>query len=898
MSKIGDLFLDLNLNTKPFDTQMSNIGNYANKSMAKSFSGIGKIVAGAFATGSLVAFGKSCLDLGSDLAEVQNVVDVTFPHMNAQVDSFAKNAINQFGLSETVAKRITGTYGAMSKAFGFSEQAAYDMATSLTGLAGDVASFYNLDPTEAYTKLKSVFSGETETLKDLGIVMTQNALDQYALANGFGKTTAQMSEQEKVMLRLQFVTQQLNAASGDFARTSDSWANKVRVLSLNFQSLKATIGQGLISVLSPLISLLNNIIVKLQKAAQYFVAFVNLITGNKKTSTTLGSVSSGVDKISSGLGSASTGASNLANNVGGVGKAAKKAAKEMGSLASFDDIRNLKTSSSSGNGENSGSSGGNASGMGDVGLGLGGDNTASFDIDTSGMEKGINKMKSLWNGFTSFLKKNKAVILSILAGIGAGFLTFETLMNWGNISKGVSSLTAPLKWVAAAFSTLFGSIAEGSGILVGFQAVFGTAAGTAALVAVGVASVTAALVYLYQTSDSFRNLVNTAVTSLMEILTGLWTSILQPFFAFLSDVFNTILIPLATFIAKTFVKGVEAVFTIVLSLWNNVLAPLANFLVDVLAIALQGVIDIWTAWKPMIEMIFDALNWLWDNALSPLVDFIVGTFCDGFKQWGDLINDLIPSVKQMFQGLIDFFVGIFTLDMEKAWSGIREIFEGFSSFLSTVFKTDWTNTLGVLGVPLNTLLSTIKSIWNMIKGVFNGIITFVSGTFTGNWKKAWNGVKSIFSSIVSGLANIFKSPINAIISGINSFIGGLNKIKIPDWVPGVGGYGFNIPKIPKLAQGGYVEANTPRLAMIGDNKRYGEIVSPENKMFEVMMSALKTYGLKNKDNEDIQVLVSILYEILEAIRSLRLVVDGDSLNDDNRKRDKERALRTGKMIIE
>ena len=86
----------------------------------------------------------------------------------------------------------------MTKAFGFNEQKAYEMSTALTSLAGDVASFYNISQDEAYTKLKSVFTGETETLKDLGVVMTQSALDAYAMANGFGKTTQEMSEAEKV----------------------------------------------------------------------------------------------------------------------------------------------------------------------------------------------------------------------------------------------------------------------------------------------------------------------------------------------------------------------------------------------------------------------------------------------------------------------------------------------------------------------------------------------------------------------------------------------------------------------------------------------------------------------------------------------------------------------------
>ena len=168
-NSVGQIGLDLVANTQGFQRQMSGITG-----MAKS---AGKALAGAFAVKKLVDFGKECLDLGSDLAEVQNVVDVTFPAMSEKVDSFAKSAASSFGLSETMAKQYVGTFGSMAKAFGFTEQQAYGMGAALTGLSGDVASFYNLSQDEAYTKLKSVFTGETESLKDLGVVMTQTAMD-------------------------------------------------------------------------------------------------------------------------------------------------------------------------------------------------------------------------------------------------------------------------------------------------------------------------------------------------------------------------------------------------------------------------------------------------------------------------------------------------------------------------------------------------------------------------------------------------------------------------------------------------------------------------------------------------------------------------------------------------
>lgn len=196
-------------------------------------------------TTATVKFTKEALKNASDLEEVQNVVDVVFDDMSESVDKFSKNAIQQYGLSETIAKKYIGSFGAMAKSFGFTTEEAAKMSTSLTGLAGDVASFYNLDSDAAYTKLKSVFTGETESLKELGVVMTQNALDQYALEKGYGKTTKQMTEQEKVALRYKFVLDRLSQASGDYANTSDHWANMVRTAKLEIQSLSGEVGSEL-----------------------------------------------------------------------------------------------------------------------------------------------------------------------------------------------------------------------------------------------------------------------------------------------------------------------------------------------------------------------------------------------------------------------------------------------------------------------------------------------------------------------------------------------------------------------------------------------------------------------------------------------------------------------------
>lgn len=165
---VGAVDFDLLLNSNPFNKGLKNASTQIKSSgIENSLKNIGKMALAAFSVKAIINFGKECINLGSDLAEVQNVVDVTFGNLNTEVNKFAENAITQFGLGQTVTKKYVGTFGAMAKAFNFSNQEALAMSETLTGLTGDVASFYNLSSDEAYTKLKSVFTGETETLKDL-----------------------------------------------------------------------------------------------------------------------------------------------------------------------------------------------------------------------------------------------------------------------------------------------------------------------------------------------------------------------------------------------------------------------------------------------------------------------------------------------------------------------------------------------------------------------------------------------------------------------------------------------------------------------------------------------------------------------------------------------------------
>ena len=477
MAADGSVIIDTRMDTTGVQNGVSAIKQSFN-GLGSAVKKIGLLIAGAFAVGKLVQFGKECVGLGSDLAEVQNVVDVTFTTMSDKVNEFAKNAMTTAGLSETMAKRYVGTFGAMSKSFGFSEAQAYDMSTALTQLTGDVASFYNISQDLAYIKLKSVFTDETETLKDLGVVLTQSALDQYALANGYGKTTSEMTEQEKVALRLAFVQKQLSAASGDFIRTSDSWANQVRVMQLQLQSLKATVGQGLINIFTPVLKVINVLLGKLATLANAFKSFTELITGKKSSGQTSGSGAglAGTDAIADTAdqyGQAADNAEKLADANKDNATATKKANKETKNyLSSLDEVHKVSSTEGTSSIPSGSGSGGTGSGGGGLPISVGSVDYGSLaegenalDKISDSAKKLADLLKKLWKPFQDAWKKEGKNTINAAQTALSGLAKLAKSVGkslvevWTN-GTGTTMLTTMLKIAQNVLKTV-GNIASG-----------------------------------------------------------------------------------------------------------------------------------------------------------------------------------------------------------------------------------------------------------------------------------------------------------------------------------------------------------------------------------------------------------------------------------------------------
>ena len=799
-NEAGEISLALELDQTGFNRSLNGIQSLANKA--------GKALAGAFAVKKLTDFTKSALDLGSALSEVQNVVDVTFPNMSAKVDQFAKSAAGTYGLSETMAKKYAGTFGSMAEAFGFTEKKALEMGTSLTALAGDVASFYNMSQDEAYTKLKSVFTGETESLKELGVVMTQTALDQYAMSNGFGKTTAAMTEAEKVALRYSFVQQQLTNASGDFARTSGSWANQVRLLSLQFESFKASIGQGLIAVLTPAIQGLNFLMSKLVAAGNAFKGFMEKLTGKKQISSSIADTASNMGEVVSSTGEASA---NL-------GKATANAKKLRRELAGFDKITKLSDTSTS-NTSSPTVSGTTSSGGGVVNSAVP-SNENTKKVTKFG--KAINRLKDAFKNLgTAVSTVAKPVLTFIWEKIlkpmgkfaGKAFIAFLNFMADGlnaiarfvrkhpTLFQGllttilglatVSKVTGKIQKFRAAFLNLGGLAGMSKKLFGAFKLIFSPKS----LIVLGIIAAVSAGIYLYKNWDKIKG-------KLIKILNTLKKK-LSKVKGFFKSVKDWIIKPF-----KDIGKKIKDAFSEI------------DF-EDVFSFML-------TAFKTMVfglpGLLFSEVDW--SNVASQL---------------SETIGVIKAKVSAVFTDTKD--------KLKSKWSTLTEGIK---------------NKTAEMKASIATKVSELKNSWKQRADVIKNKTAEMKAkvaTKVKSLKDKWNSlvssVKDKTVTITAKLKDLITTKIknmwNGIAKGINKAIDKINAI------PGV-----NIGKLPMLAQGGYVKKNTPQLAMIGDNRHQGEIVAPENKLLEMARMAAQGSGGTSPE------VIRLLQEIINLIRALDL----------------------------
>lgn len=879
MAADGSVIIDTRMDTTGVQNGVSAIKQSFN-GLGSAVKKIGLLIGGAFAVGKLVQFGKECVELGSDLAEVQNVVDVTFTTMSDKVNEFAKNAMTSAGLSETMAKRYVGTFGAMSKSFGFSEAQAYDMSTALTQLTGDVASFYNISQDLAYIKLKSVFTGETETLKDLGVVMTQSALDQYALANGYGKTTSAMTEQEKVALRLAFVQKQLSAASGDFIRTSDSWANQVRVMQLQLQSLKATVGQGLINIFTPVLKVINILLGKLATLANAFKSFTELITGKKSSGQTSGSGVglTGTDAIADTAdqyGQAADNAEKLADANKDNATATKKANKETKNYLSILDEISKVSATSDGNASTPSTSGGSGTGSGlsgaaaNVDYGSLADGENALDKISDSAKKLANLLKKLWKPFQDAWKKEGKNTIDAaniaLSGIAklAKSVGKSLVEVWTN-GTGTTMLTTMLRIAQNVLKTI-GNIASG----------FADAWNKNNVGAQIIQNIADALVVVMQfiekiAEDTATWAANLDFYPLLESisnLTATFAPILESIGNVLEWIYKNIVLPMLTWIIET---GIPTVI--------NLVSDLAGFFADH-----QSIIE---AFGAALIGAFAATK------IAGLASSIGGSISTIMLYGKGLIalmtgsGGIIGGIKAIATALgtggifavaIGAAIAVGVL-LYKNWDKIKEVAGEVWDWI----KSKTITFVNTISSSLKNLASKIVTIWDNIKSSAHQKWTAIWSTVGDLVGRIKDGIVEKFTSakdkvveIFGGIKDTIRDILNRVIGIVNSAIGTVNSaiggiesaFSFGPWeVPtpfGKKTIGFSatfprVPTVPYLAKGAVIPPRSEFLAVLGDQKQGNNIEAPEGLIRQIIRDELGN----QQGNRDIHITAQINRRVL------------------------------------
>lgn len=715
--------------------------------ISTSLKGITKIAAVAFSVKVIYNFSKACIQAASDLEEVQNVVDTVFGESSAIIDNFAKNAVKSLGLSELSVKKYASTMGAMLKSMKLSDKQVLVMSQNMTALAGDMASFYNLSGDEAFQKIRAGISGETEPLKQLGINLSVANMEAYALSQGIDKSYNSMTQAEQAILRYNYLLDVTKDAQGDFARTSGSWANQVKVLSEQWNTFKSVLGSPFIQVLTPVVRALNLIMEKLILAGQYFQRFIYMITGVKPETK-----------------GASTAISGLGNSLDDATKKAKKTKKALEGIQSFDKL-NVLNKNDSGDSDSDGGAGGmavnDAYDFSDI-------TTATDALDSTfeEIDKKLQQMKTLfeaaWNSdivqsFAYAAKESIQFLYDFVVAMGTAL--FENLqLTWENIRLNVEETLSNITELWTLFWTDLGDTINE---------------------------------YSQPIIDGMVNLFNSVWTEGVDPLIQQITKCWRDFTGILLELWKKygkdILDDLGEFVVKT--------IELFQSIWDNVL-------------------------EPIITPFLETLDWLWDKHLKGMIQNI-----------GEFIAELIDGALQIYNKFIQPIVKWLLEKLAPAWS-----------FLTTTV-------IGLLG----SMFGFISDIVSSITRILTGLIKFITGVFTGDWKKAWTGVKDIFKGIFDMFKSIVTTPINYIIDVLNGLIAGVNKIKfdVPDWVPVIGGkkFGFDIPKIQKFENGGVLFKETYGVMGEYNNARFNpEIVSKESEMAAVFDGVMSKWANKLSKN--------------------------------------------------
>lgn len=682
--------------------------------------------------------------MASDLEEVQNVVDVSFGSMADEVEAFANAAVRSYGMSALTAKRMASTFMAMSNGMDIAQEAGKNMSLQLTALAGDMASFYNVGQDIAQTALTSIFTGETESLKKFGIVLTETNLEAFALSQGIKKSYQAMSQAEKVALRYNYVLNATKNAQGDFARTSGSWANQIRLLKEQWTQFLGILGSGLIKILTPMVKALNQMLASLISIGNAIVKVFGGKTTNNMATTIKDSASSAGD-LDAGLGDANESAKKLSRTIAG-----------------FDELNVLNPKEE----EKKPDSGNTDS---DIGAG----NIADFKVDETQTEGVKTRLEQFVKDCQEILSKWQSTIPKL----EINFDTEKAKNNLQNIGKNLLDIIAG--W-GSFIITIGIDIANDLDIGRLGNDVLGLVEAFTELASSITGAVVPALENFYNIGLSpLVQAIGNVADSMLTWATGIlkswsdWFIANQDNIAQLGTTLGEIVEPISSIVGKILEVSWDVLAT-ALTIINDALQGIATSLLNMKPETLKTIIT---------DLLLIAGGTLtakaFFNIQDGLMKFVTGTdqagnAWKGFKQIikegnseGDLGYFITEPFKQAFEKIDIVFFTPFKTALN------THLFAPFKSILDAM-RIEWTasmTAIGGSGGGLQILESTVKSVgagfsqlWTIISAHPFALLAVAVAAVTALFVHLWNNNEEFRKSIQDLWNNNLKPTIDKIIN--------------------------------------------------------------------------------------------------------------------------------------
>lgn len=775
----------------------------------KTLRGIGLALAG-------LGIGAEIKNAVSDAMKVEAALMVIDRQMNQSAKEFtdwAKASATAFNMSRSEAIRYGATYSNLITTFVSDGQTINKYTQDLLKASAVTASATGRSMEDVMERIRSGMLGNTEAIEDLGINIFVNLLETTKAFQRFAgdKSWDQLSFQTQQQIRYFAILEQVASKFG--TEVYDNTASRQAQFIAQLKNVRTALGQAFLPIYNYILPALTKFAVALANVVNFIAQFTTaLFGGSTKSQKAQTDATDAQAGAVGGLGDAYEDAGNKA-------KAAGKKAK--GSLASFDQLNVIgkSTGSSKKDSEEDPVSSTNVGG----GF-LGGVGTSMIEVSDKAREM-AEKVKAAFEKMKKFIVDNKEIIIAALAGITAAFTGMWLAAQGAEAAKAFAALktfvafAGPLGLIATAVATIIGLATllyqKWDDLDTKWKIIATALLGSAGLIV-------AAIKLVEENWDSIMKVVNTV-----------WNSVLKPFNDWLID---------------KLVKGWEGVSKAAEWLWKNVLTPFGGFLNSFKAGVLNPLGAVLSdALGVAFKFVADVAKDLWNTVLVPFGNFLSGVFSEAVKALSDIFTNLWNNVLKPFGSWLKTNLEPTFDELGKAITNVwQNVLKPFGEFMLGNFKTIF-----------HTVFDTIGSLIGNFETSLKGLINFIAGVFTADWKRAWEGINSVFEGIFKGLYNIAKTPLNLIIDAINKVIDGINgmKFNLPAWMGGGSFGGLNIKKIPRLARGGL--AYGPTLAMVGDNR--GAASNPE-----VIAPLDKLEGIMN-NNSDQQV-VNVLNAILRAVQ--------------------------------